>query len=204
VTVFSAILAIALLASGPGRPLHYWGARPAAIIAERPGEAGLAAFVTEVHVAPLDRDVFVRFSFDRAVSEAIHLPDGTPVSGRLRAVLYWDLDEDTRTGLDAGRNDPRTGAERRLEIGVVALGEDAQEKRRAQALVMATLYGLTADFAQEVLWRTDDERPGGALSWYRDSVEVRLPAALFGRNPAGRVVLTQLGGASVGHVGSER
>jgi len=202
--VFQAILVAALLAGGSGRPLHYWGGCPAAIIAERPSEAGPEAFVTEVHVEVVERDVFVRFSFDRAVRDAIELPGGAPVSGRLRALLYWDLDDDTRTGLDAGRSDPRTGAERKLEIGVVALGEDAQEKRRAQALVMATLYGLKSDFAQEVLWRTDDERSDGALSWHADSVEVRLPAALFGHKPAGRVVLTQLGGASVGHVAPTR
>jgi hypothetical protein len=200
VTALTAILVIALLATEPGRPLHYWGARAAAIVAERPGEAPAEALVTEVHVALVDGDVFVRFTFDRAVREATRLPDGTPVSGRLRAVLYWDTDEDTRTGLDAGRSDPRTGAERKLEIGVVALGEDAAEKRPAQALIVATLYGLTQDFGQKVLWRTDDERSGGALSWRGECVELRLPVALFGRSAGGRVVLTQLGGASVGHV----
>jgi hypothetical protein len=195
-----AMLVVALLASEPGRPLHYWGACPAAIVAERPSEAPSEAFVTEVHVAHVDRDVFVRFSFDRDVRDAMRLPDGEPVSGRLRAVLYWDLDDDTHTGLDVGQSDPRTGAERKLEIGVVSLGEDAEEKRKAQALVVATLYGLTKDFAQEVLWRADDQSSPGTLSWRGDWVEVRLPATVFGGVPRGRVVLAQLGGASVGHV----
>ena len=198
--VMLAFVLTAALAAERGSPLFYWGAQPAAIVAECPSPAALEACVTEVHVAFVGRDAVVRFSFDRAVREALHLADGRPVSGRLRAVLYWDVDDRTGSGLDAGRGDARTGADRRLEIGVVSVGEDPAEQRGAQALVTAALYGVSGDFAQEVLWRVDDEVAPSALSWRGEWLEVRVPGAQLGHRGPGRVILTQRGVASVGRV----
>jgi hypothetical protein len=201
VVILVALLTVALLASGPARrPVFDWGARPAAIVSAAPAPAPLEAFVTEVHAAPVGDGLVVRFTFDRPVRAAMRLANGKPVSGRLRAVLYWDLDDDVQTGLDVGRSDLRTGAERKLEIGVVSVGEDLDEKRPAQALVVAALYGLTRDFRQEVLWRTDGDASPPALSWRGEWLEVRLPGRAFGSVLGGRMVLAPPGGASVGRV----
>src|SRR6266481_1758396 len=75
----------------------------------------------------------------------IYLPGGLPVSGRLRAVVYVDADADRATGWDLGPDDLRTGAEYRLEVGVLALGADEEEKLPAQALVTAFLASLGRD-----------------------------------------------------------
>jgi hypothetical protein len=57
----------------------------------------------------------------------MYAANGAPVSGRLRAVLYVDADDNPKTGLAAGPKDPRTGADRRLEVGVIAVGADPDE-----------------------------------------------------------------------------
>jgi hypothetical protein len=137
------MLPLALILLGaPGRPLFYWGARPATILADAPPARGVEARVTEVHAALDKRDLVVRFTFDRAVKEALYLKDGAPVSGRLRAALDIDADADRATGIASGVGDLRTGADHRVEVGVVALGRDDEEKLPARALVTAALLGL--------------------------------------------------------------
>jgi hypothetical protein len=168
-------LALFLLAAC-GRPLFYWGARPAVIVAEPAAAPSEAARVTEVHAARESGAVLVRFTFDRLVREALRLPDGSPVSGRLQAVLYLDADDDRATGLDEGPVSPRTGADQRLEIGVLTLGEDAEEKRAAAAVVTAALHGVAADGRRRELWRADDAAAPRNVSAHGDWVEVRVPA----------------------------
>jgi hypothetical protein len=170
-------LLIALAAAIPeGRPLFYWGSRPPVIGEGKAGEReGPEAAVTEVHAA-LDRGALVlRVAFDRAVHEAMYLPDGSPVSGRLRAILYIDVDDDRKTGADQGPLDLRTGADRRLEIGVVSVGEDEEEKRGASATLTVTLASLSKSARRHTLWRGDDTKTPGQVSAHAEFVEVRLP-----------------------------
>jgi hypothetical protein len=149
------------------------------IVAEAEGSGLSEAAVVEVHAA-WDGELVLRFTLDRPVREALRLPDGTPVSGRLRAALYLDTDDDRRSGLLHGALDLRTGAERRLEIGAVMLGEDPDEKRRASAMVAVTLHALTPDGRRRTLWRADDESSPQAVSTHGDCVEVRVPAEKVG------------------------
>jgi hypothetical protein len=164
-----------LVAEGP--PLFYWGARAPVISVENagsPGE-GVAARIQEVHAA-LDKDLLVlRFTFDRTVREAT-FQGGAPVSGRLRANLYLDRDGDRTTGLDEGPADLRTGADLRLEVGVVAVGEDPEEKIVASALLMATLVALAPDGRRKTLWRADDAQNPREVSARGEWLELRLPA----------------------------
>lgn len=183
-----AALLLALLA-GEGRPLFYWGARPAAITRHPPRVRGDDAAAVEVHVA-LDGDGWlVRFTFDRPVREARYLPDGSPVSGRLRAVLFLDVDDERGTGLDHGPGDPRTGADRSVEVGVLSLGEDPEEKRAAAALVTAMLAELRRDGRRRIVWRTDDDASPTEVSAHGEWVEVRLPADRVGLESGARLIL---------------
>ncbi|HSB61157.1 MAG TPA: hypothetical protein VLI67_05520 [Vicinamibacteria bacterium] len=167
---------VLLLAAAPGgRPLFYWGARPAVIATEAAPGRGVEAQVLEVHAALDEGALVLRFTFDRPVQDAIYLPGGAPVSGRLRAVLYVDADADRTTGWDAGPDDLRTGAEYRLEVGVLALGADPQEGMPAQALVTAFLASLSRDGRRRSLWRRDDESAPGQVSVRGEWVELRLP-----------------------------
>ncbi len=184
-----ALLLMFLAAEGP--PLFYWGARPAVIAtlagAEAPreeGVAGLTARVAEVHAA-LDKGALVlRFTFDRPVRESTILPDGAPVSGRLRATLYLDGDDDRSTGLREGPADLRTGADLRLEVGVVAVGEDPEEKITARALLSATLAAVAPDGRRKILWRADDLGSPREVRAHGEWLELRLPAlAQVGPNP---------------------
>ena len=93
-----------------GRPLFYWGARPPVVVADGPRAESGAANPIEVHAARDRDDLVLRFGFDRPVRGLLTLADGTPVSGRLTAVLYIDADDDVRTGLELNRPDLRTGA----------------------------------------------------------------------------------------------
>jgi hypothetical protein len=171
-----------------GRPLFYWGARPAAVTASAPATRGDEAAVLEVHAA-LDGDGWIlRFTFDRPVREASYLPDGQPVSGRLRAVLYVDVDDDRASGLDHGPQDPRTGADRRIEVGVLSLGADPGEKRAATALVTASLAQLRSDGRQRIVWRGDDSDATQA-SAHGEWVEVRMPADRVGLGLRARLIL---------------
>jgi hypothetical protein len=190
-------LALLLLAlpAAQGAPLFYWGARPAVIATDagprRAADEGadtLAARVAEVHAA-LDKDALVvRFTFDRPVEEATHLKDGRPVSGRLRAVLYVDGDDDRATGLQEGPADLRTGADLRLEVGVVAVGEDPEEKLAARALLTAALAQLGPDGRRKALWRADDVANPREVRAHGEWLELRLPA-LAGVGPKARLIL---------------
>lgn len=184
-------LALVLLLAAPaeGRPLFYWGARPAVIAVEAPAGAPLEARVLEVHAARDKGDLVVRFSFDRPVRDALRLPDGTPVSGRLKAVLYLDTDDDPRSGLAQGDKDLRTGCERRLEIGAVAMGADEEEQRPASALVTATLQSLTSEGRRRTLWRADDDAAPTQVSVHGEWLEVRLPADQLSLAASFRLVL---------------
>src|SRR5262245_6024547 len=130
----------------------------------------------------------LRFTFDRPVRQATYLADGQPVSGRLRAVLYVDADDDRATGLAQGAEDPRTGADRRIEVGVLTLGADPEEKREAAAVVTASLVQLRPDGRQRVVWRGDDS-DGTRVSAHGEWVEVRIPADRVGLGPAARLIL---------------
>ncbi|HET7291625.1 MAG TPA: hypothetical protein VFM88_04305, partial [Vicinamibacteria bacterium] len=92
-----------------GRPLYYWGARPAVVTLDEPATRGVEAAVLELHAARDGGDLVLRVGFDRPVREAVRLPDGTPVSGRLKAVVYIDADDDRSTGTQEGPADLRTG-----------------------------------------------------------------------------------------------
>jgi hypothetical protein len=175
-----------------GRPLFYWGARPAVVTTGAAPEAGgVEARVTEVHAAVEPRGLVLRFTFDREVSSAMRLSDGAPVSGRLRAAVYLDTDDDRTTGLSQGGLDPRTGAERHLEIGVISVGEDPEEGRKASAVLTATVSSLAPDGKRKVLWRGDAEGSPATVSAHGEWVEVRLPpAALEPRAPM-RLVLAE-------------
>jgi hypothetical protein len=186
------LVLMALLAAAEGRPLFYWGARPAVVTAEGSPPAGsVEARVTEIHAAPEPGGLVVRFSFDREVRSAMHLEGGAPVSGRLRASLYLDTDDDRATGLSQGALDPRTGAERHLEIGVVSVGEDPEEGRKASALLTATLSSLTPEGRRRVLWRGDAEASPAAVSAHGEWVEVRLPPAAVEPSTPMRLVLAE-------------
>ena len=205
-TTATLVLLVAPTLLAGGRPLHYWGARAAAIVVgtegqpEAPGPSGVEAAVREVHTAVVDGDLLLRLTFDRPVEASLYLPGRVPVSGRLRVALYFDTDNRVTTGLAAGAQDARKGAERRLEVGVVALGEDPEEQRQATALVLATLSSVSGAFFQEVLWRADDEASPQAVSWRGEWLELRVPGEALGLGPQTRLVLSQGGQASVGRL----
>jgi hypothetical protein len=178
---------LALLAA-EGRPLFYWGARPPVIVtgpAERAEAGGVEARVREVHAAADGDDLVLRLTFDRPVREAMYV-GGAPASGRLRAVIYLDDDDDRTTGLDEGAMDLRTGAERRLELGVLAMGADPDEKREASAVLSATLHALSREGRRRTLWRADDAASPERVSARGEWVEIRMPGA----RPRTRIVLT--------------
>lgn len=181
-------LLLALLAPADGRPLHYWGGRPPTVVAEAPVASGGDAHALEVHALAESWGLLLRFTFDRPVREALRLPDGTPVSGRLQAVLYLDLDDDRATGFDGGPLDLRTGADARLELGSVFLGADADEGRRAPAAVVtAALDGLDAEGRRQRLSTFDQLSAPGALSVYGEWVDLRVPTGA--PSPRARLVL---------------
>jgi len=117
------------------------------------------------------------------------LPDGTPVSGRLKAVLYFDVDDDEATGLAQGASDLRTGSERRLEIGTVVMGADDEEKRDASVVISATLHSLASDGRRRSLWRADDETEPARISAHGEWLEVRIAQGLLGTGPSPRLIL---------------
>ena len=191
-------LLIALTAAGAlheGRPLFYWGARPPLIQARHEGAGSAEARVVEVHAARDGADLLVRFTFDRPVREALHLPDGTPVSGRLRAALDLDMDDDRRTGFAGGDKDLRTGADLRLELGAITMGADPEEKRSASVMVAATLFALTPEGKRRSLWRGDDAADPRQVSAHDDVVELRLAGQAAKAGPRARLILTDEAGA---------
>lgn len=193
------LLALAVAPPAPGRPLFYWGARPAVIVTGVEPGTGVEAQVGEVHAA-LDRaDLVLRLTFDRPVRDALYLPGGAPVSGRLRATLYVDADADGATGWATGVSDRRSGADYRVEVGVLALGADPDEGLPAQALVTVLLAGLAEDGRQRSLWRGDDSATPGHVSVRGDAVEVRLPAEAV--RPGARLLLAAAGQLFEGRLG---
>jgi hypothetical protein len=88
-------------------------------------------------------------------------------------VLYVDADGDAKTGLGAGPKDPRTGADRRLEVGVVSVGADPEENLGASAVVTASLSDL-AGKRRRALWRGDAGATPRQVSTGGTWVEVRL------------------------------
>lgn len=195
------VLLLLLLAS-EGRPFVYWGARPAIASFEAAASPGAVAQALELHAARDGKHLVLRVSFDRPVREALRLADGTPVSGRLTAVVYVDADDDRRTGVQQGGGDLRTGAERRLELGAVAVGADPEEGRAAAALVSATLHALTREGRRRTLWRADDKDPG-RLRYYADAVELRLPFDDIGNVGSLRLVLVSGDDARDGRLAAE-
>jgi hypothetical protein len=178
------------LAAGEGRPLFYWGARPAVIaVPETGAAAGEAARVTEVHAAADERGEVLRLTFDRPVREALRLPDGTPVSGRLRAVLYGDVDGQRDTGWQPGPVDLRRGADWRLEVAALAVGADPEEKLEAQALVTVSLAALTSDGRRRRLWQADQATAPELVSVVGDWLEIRLPASAGTPAQGARLIL---------------
>jgi hypothetical protein len=195
-----ASLTWACLSVATGPPLFYWGARPAVITVEDLASNGPEAQVREVHAA-LDQGALVlRFTFDRSVESASHGPDGAPASGRLRALLYVDADGDRATGWAAGPKDARTGADWRLEIGVVAVGEDPEENVPASALVTATLATVAADGRPRLRWRSDDVGNPREVSARGEWLEVRLPRDVA-VTPKARLILSLPGRALDGQLG---
>lgn len=172
------VLLALLAAPVEGRPLFYWGARPPVVVVDDAPAQGPR--VVEVHAARDKGDLVVRFTFDQAVR---------PTLSRMKAVLYMDVDDDPKTGLDQGAADFRTGCERRLEMGAIAMGADEEEKRAASTLVAATLHSLTREGRRRTLWRADDEAAPERLSVHGEWIEVRVPAAPLGLGSSVRFVL---------------
>jgi len=185
------MIALWLLLAAPveGRPLFYWGARPPVIVPDAIPPSAEAPIV-EVHAAVKGGDLVVRFTFDEPVRGKLYLQDGTPVSGRVRAVLYIDADNDRKTGLDFGSQDLRTGADLRLEVGVLSLGGDPAEKIQPKAVVTATLASLAPDGRRRTLWRADDTSSPDYVSVHGEWLEVRLPEQFARPRPAARLILS--------------
>ena len=182
----SLLLAFVLASQGP--PLFYWGSRPAVVLREG-GARGELARVLEVHAARDGGDLVFRFTFDRPVREAITTPEGAPVSGRLQAVLYLDVDDDRTTGFDSGSRDLRTGAERRLEVGTQYLGEDPPERMAPIVAVRLTLTSVGQGGTRRALWRRDDTEEGRAIRVSGEWVEARVPLDRLGLETRARLIL---------------
>lgn len=195
-----ALLFLAATHPAEGHPLFYWGARPPIVAVDPPSEKGVEASVVEVHAAVDSGGLVLRFSFDRTVAESLYLPDGAPVSGRLRASLYVDADDDRGTGFDAGGSDLRTGADDRIDIGSVSMGEDPEEQRPASVLVAATVYSLTREGRRRTLWRGDDESSPRRVSAHGEWVEVRLPPEVLTPHPRARLILVTPDGPKDGRL----
>jgi hypothetical protein len=195
------MLLLALLAAlfAEDVPPFDWGRRLPVIVAGAPRRAGPEAAVVEVHAALEGGALRLRLTLDRPVQEVLYLPDGTPVSGRLRAALYLDADDDRKTGLDEGPRDLRTGAERRLDLEAISVQADPEEKRAGQGVVAATLRALTREGRRRVLWRGDDTGVGGVTTVGR-FVEIRIPAAHAAIAGRARLVLDAGGRTWAGQI----
>lgn len=184
------VSALLLAAVAEGAPLFYWGARPALISTAAGDKTSAAANLVEVHAAQDARGLIVRLTFDRPVRDALFLPDGTPVSGRLRAVLYCDADGERSTGWDAGEADLRRGAEWRLEIGTLAMGAEPEEHTAAQALVTASLVALERDGRQRPLWSADHQSAPRQISFRDTWLELRIPREHWQPASRARLILS--------------
>jgi hypothetical protein len=182
-------LSVSLALLPQARPLFYWGARSPLIDAgdvESPPEV---ARIRTIHAALDAGDLVLRFDLDRLVREATHMPDGTPVSGRLQARLYVDTDADASTGLagDASR-DPRVGADRLILLSTFYMGEDEEEARPAQALVRIAIDSLGLDGRRATLWAQDHVGAPDRIVLHRDWLEARLPVFRAGVGEGSRFV----------------
>ena len=186
-----------LLLAAAGRPLFYWGSRPAVVAVEVQRGRGQEAQLEEVAAVVDEGSLVFRLTFDRPLRQALYLGDGAPVSGRLRATVYVDADDDRKTGLDEGPMDLRTGADYRVDVGVLALGADAAEKRAAQALVTVALVAVQ-DGRRRTIWRADDASHPEAVSFYGESLDVRLPAGAVSAKTGARVILASGGRSADG------
>jgi hypothetical protein len=153
---------------------------------------GREAQVEEVAAVVAEGSLILRLTFDRPLQEALYLEDGAPVSGRLRATVYLDADADRTTGLDEGPMDLRTGADYRLDVGVLAMGADPSEKRPAQALLTVALVVVQSG-RRKTIWRADDSSHPDAVSLYGESLDVRLPAGAVSPKAGARVILSSGG-----------
>lgn len=190
-SLHAVLLLSLLLLPAEGRPLFYWGSRAPVVETGAAAAESEAAAVQDVHAARQDGALMLRFSFDRPVRKAMYLADGAPVSGRLRAVLYVDRDGDRATGLAAAEKDLRGGCELRLELGVLALGADAEERRDPQAVVTVALYELDQGGRRRRAWQSDDDAQPGDVSAHGEWVELRVPWELIGAGPGARLVLAE-------------
>jgi len=183
------LILAALAVPAAEEPPFAWQSRPP-VIRGAPRAGGKEAAVDAVHAALDGPDLVVRFTFDRPVQRALYGEDGAPVSGRLRAVLYVDADDDRKTGLTSHPEDPRAGADRRLEVGVVAVGANPEENLGASAVVAASLSALQGN-RRRARWRGDTAAtPRQVLSGGR-WVEVRLLAERGPFKRTARLVLAQ-------------
>lgn len=181
------LLLLAMLLA-QGRPLFYWGARsPVVAPGVHSGPAEVAK-VTEVHAALDGGDLVLRLTLDRTVEVATHARDGRPVSGRLQALLYLDADDDPATGQAAAPADPRTGAERLIELGTLYIGEDEDEQRPAQLRVMVTVSALDREGRRARLWSADHVEAPERFFLYQERLEVRLPAFQSSAREGSRLV----------------
>jgi hypothetical protein len=179
----------ALFLQAPGRPLYYWGARPATLVTSTEGTEGTEARVTEVHGVVDGGELVLKVTFDRPVQDVLYLPSGAPVSGRLRATLYVDGDADRQTGWAAGPGDARAGADYRVDLGVLALGADPAEGIAAQSLVTVSAVALTEQGRQRIAWRGDHDATPDRVSLRGDAVEMRLPADAVDVSLTARLVM---------------
>lgn len=186
------LLALLAALALPGAETGFaWGSRPPVIARDTaPHPTRDTAAVVSVHAALDGGDLVVRFTFDRPVQRALYAESGAPVSGRLRAILYVDADDDRKTGLLADAKDPRRGADRRLEVGVVAVGANPEENMGAQSVVTASVSDL-AGKRRRSRWRGDTAAtPRQVLTGAR-WVEVRLLAERGPFKRTSRLVLAE-------------
>jgi hypothetical protein len=187
------LLALIVALAVPGAEAGFaWGNRPPVIArdAATPPREGLVAKVVSVHAAVDGADLVLRFTFDRPVQRAMYAESGAPVSGRLRAILYVDADDNRKTGLLAAANDPRAGADRRLEVGVVAVGADPEENLGSSAVVTAALSDL-AGKRRRSRWRGDAAATPRQVVTGARFVEVRLTGERGPWKRTSRVVLAE-------------
>jgi len=182
---------ITALAVPAGEAAFSWAGRPAVIArASAPRREGPVAAVLSVQAALDGGDLVLRFTFDRPVQRALFGDDGAPVSGRLRAILYVDADDNRKTGLAGAADDPRSGADRRLEIGVIAVGADPEENVGASAVVTASLSDLQGR-RRLSRWRGDTGATPRQVSTGGNWVQVRLLAERGPFRRTARLVLAE-------------
>jgi hypothetical protein len=182
-----------MLLAAEAKPLFYWGGRAPTIEMALVVRSANDPAIETVHLAREGAYLLIKISYDRPVSQALHLPDGTPVSGRLRAHLYVDCDATRTTGLTGANDDARVGSERLIELAVMALGADPEEHLSARALVTVGVYELLPGGERKSSWQVDEDTEPKAVAVHGQSVELRLPAAMCLCGPRARLVLAQAG-----------